>query len=305
MRLPFIALFAGTGWLMFALTRSCSARAPACGRRSPSTLRRFFSPRRAAGSCRTGRCCLRSPAPRLLFAPLFFEERSRSAVWRRGWPAASGSALPVSQNIARSFSPSASSPSSPCRRANGVGSPIPRLMSLRCSAWRALAGHRLERGEPLGLLRLSGRAGRAGRALAARAGRRDGSGQIVWVTPWIFVPLVGGLIAARGWRARRAAPVSSLPRAAADRIFHIDAALGRAGPAALADAGLVLRLSAARRLARRGLGGRGFNLRAGRSLRPALLGAIARLRSPPRRRPAGSNGSCACRAASSIRRSRR
>ena len=74
-------------------------------------------------------------------------------------------------------------------------------------------------------------------------------GEAAYLWPWIFVPLVAGL--AEAWRRRlgRAAAFPALSRLAADRPFHRHAALGRARPPPLDHARLVLRLPADGRVA--------------------------------------------------------
>ena len=64
-------------------------------------------------------------------------------------------------------------------------------------------------------------------------------GEIAFLSPWIFVPLVAGFAERVPSLAGRTAPVSALPKPACNRPFQLDAALGRPRPTSLDDARLV------------------------------------------------------------------
>ena len=257
MRLPFIALFAGTGWLMYLLTRKLfGARAGVWAVFGLNASAFFFA---SAGSwiVPDGPLLFALAAAAIVFAKLFFEEADAGAVWRL-WLAGGFwlgvAALSKYSAVFFAFGLVAFIVLSP-RQRHWLAHPAPYLAGRLCLAivspvlvwnaqndWVSLA-FQGARGAPHGQWRPV--------QVAAMI-----LGQIVWVTPWIFVPLAGapdrgGAVGA----ARRSAPaVSSVPVAAADRAFQPDAVVGRQGIAALADARVVLHLSVARRLAQRRLG---------------------------------------------------
>ena len=76
-------------------------------------------------------------------------------------------------------------------------------------------------------------------------------GEVAFLSPWIFAPLVAGIGERVPSLARRTVPVSALPQPAADRSLHPDAALGRPRPTSLDDARVVFCIRIDGRMGRR------------------------------------------------------
>jgi hypothetical protein len=197
MRLPFIALFAGTGWMMFVLTRNLfGARAGVWAVFGFNASAFYFV---SAGSwiVPDGPLLFALAAASIVFAKLFFEEADASAFWRRWltggfWLGVAG--LSKYNAIFFAFGLVAFLALSP-RQRHWFAHPAPYLAALLCVAvlspvliwnahndWVSFAFQ------------------------GARSAPRDQwrplqvaamiAGQAIWITPWIFVPLVAALVAA-------------------------------------------------------------------------------------------------------------
>jgi hypothetical protein len=197
MRLPFIALFAGTGWLMYLLTRQLfGARAGVWAVFGLNASAFFFA---SAGSwiVPDGPLLFALAAAAYVFAKLFFEEGSDAALWRR-WLAGGFwlgiAALSKYNAILFALSLVAFIALSP-RQRRWFAHPAPYLAALLClvvlspvlvwnaeNDWVSFA-FQGARGAPHGHWR------------PLQVGAMV-LGQIFWVTPWIFVPLAAALLAA-------------------------------------------------------------------------------------------------------------
>jgi hypothetical protein len=197
MRLPFIALFSGTGWLMYLLTRQLfGARAGVWAVFGLNASAFFFA---SAGSwiVPDGPLLFALAAAAYVFAKLFFEEGGDGALWRR-WLAGGfwlGIAVLSKYNaILFAFSLVAFIALSP-RQRRWFAHPAPYLAALLClvvlspvlvwnaeNDWVSFA-FQGARGAPHGQWR------------PLQVGAMV-LGQIIWVTPWIFVPLAAALLAA-------------------------------------------------------------------------------------------------------------
>ncbi len=201
MRLPFIALFAGTGWLMFALTRQLFGARAGLWAVFALNASAFFLISAGGWIVPDGPLLFALAAAAIVFAKLFFDAPERGAVWRLWlaggfWLGLAGLSkynavfAPVGLIAFMALSP---------RQRHWFAHPAPYLAALLCLAvlspvmvWNA-QNHWLS-------LAFQGARGAPGASLdAARVGAMI-LGQIVWLTPWIFVPLAGAVFAA----ARRA-----------------------------------------------------------------------------------------------------
>jgi Dolichyl-phosphate-mannose-protein mannosyltransferase len=197
MRLPFIALFAGTGWLIYLLTRKLfSARAGVWAVFGLNASAFFFA---SAGSwiVPDGPLLFALAAAAYVFAKLFFEEADARAVWRR-WLAGGFwlgvAALSKYNAVFFALGLVAFIALSP-RQRRWFAHPAPYLAALICLVvlspvlvWNAqndwvsfvfqgVRGAPHGQWRPLQVVSMI-------------------LGQIVWVTPWIFVPLAAALVAA-------------------------------------------------------------------------------------------------------------
>ena len=197
MRLPFIALFAGAGWLMYLLTRPLfGARAGVWAVFGLNASAFFFA---SAGSwiVPDGPLLFALAAAAYMFSKLFFEEADERALWRR-WLAGGFwlgvAALSKYNAVLFALGLVGFIVLSP-RQHRWLAHPAPYLAALLClivlspvlvwnaeNDWVSFA-FQGARGAPHGQWRPV--------QVAAMA-----LGEIVWVTPWIFVPLVAALVAA-------------------------------------------------------------------------------------------------------------
>jgi hypothetical protein len=196
-RLPFIALFAGTGWLMFALTRKLFGARTGVWAVFGLNASAFFLTSAGGWVVPDGPLLFAIAAAALVFAKLFFDEVGEGAVWLL-WLAGGFwlgvAALSKYNAVFFAFGLIAFIGLSP-RQRHWFVHPAPYLAALLClvvfspvliwnaqNDWVSFAFQ------------------------GARSVPRDHwrplqvavmvAGQIVWVTPWIFVPLAAGLIAA-------------------------------------------------------------------------------------------------------------
>ena len=174
-RLPFIALFAATGWLMFALTRRLfDARAGLIALVALNLTPFFFA---SAGTwvVPDGPLDFALAGAAATLARLFFDPptpRAAFGLWLAAglWLGLAGlskyNAVLPALGVAR------------LRRARPAPAPLARASGALSGgarrARRRRAGAGLERAPRLGLVRLPGRARRGGGPLAAGAGRGDG-----------------------------------------------------------------------------------------------------------------------------------
>ena len=136
-RLPFIALFAATGWLFYRLTLR-SVRRAGGARRAVRAQRRalLLRLRRNAGSCPTGRCCSGSRSPRWRSrGSSSTPTRATAAVWRLWLAAGFGFGLAGLSKYSAALSVvGLLALSSRSRRASAAGSPPGALCRGRARA---------------------------------------------------------------------------------------------------------------------------------------------------------------------------
>jgi Dolichyl-phosphate-mannose-protein mannosyltransferase len=198
MRLPFIALFAATGWLMFALTRNLFGARAGVWTVFGVNASAFFLASAGGWIVPDGPLLFALAAAAVVFAKLFLDEAAdQGAIWRRWlaggfWLGIAG--LSKYNAIFFVFGLIAFIALSPRQRRWFVH-PAPYVAALLCLAilapvfvWNAqndwvsfaFQGARgASRGQwrPLQVV-----------AMAA--------GEIIWITPWIFVPLAAAVVAA-------------------------------------------------------------------------------------------------------------
>jgi hypothetical protein len=197
LRLPFIALFAATGWLMFALTRELFGARAGFWATFALNATGFFLVSAGAWVVPDGPLLLALAAAGLVFAKLLLGRPDKRAAWRLWvaggfWLGVAG----LSKYNAVFFAVGlvafvALSP----RQRHWLARPAPYVAALISLAmitpvvvwnarngWISLAFQGV-RGAPGGQWRPV--------QLVAMV-----LGEIAWLTPWIFVPLLGGLIAA-------------------------------------------------------------------------------------------------------------
>lgn len=197
MRLPFIALFAGTGWLMFALTRMLFGARAGVWATFGLNASAFFLASAGSWIVPDGPLLFALGAAAIVFAKLFFEEGDESAVWRR-WMAGGFwlgvAALSKYNAIFFAVGLVAFIALSPPQR-RWFAHPAPYLAALLCLvvlspvlvwnaqndwvsfAFQGARGAPQAHWRPLQVVTMV-------------------LGQIIWVTPWVFAPLAAGLIAA-------------------------------------------------------------------------------------------------------------
>jgi 4-amino-4-deoxy-L-arabinose transferase-like glycosyltransferase len=197
MRLPFIALFAATGWLMFLLTRRLfGPRAGVCAVFGLNASAFFFV---SAGGwiVPDGPLLFALAAAALVFAKLFFDSPDSRAIWRL-WLAGGFwlgfAALSKYSAVFFAFGLVAFIALSP-RQRHWFAHPAPYLAALLCLAmtlpvivWNA-ENHWIS-------LAFQGGRGAPGVHWRPLQVVQMILGQIAWLTPWLFVPLVGALISA-------------------------------------------------------------------------------------------------------------
>ena len=200
-RLPFIALFAGTGWLIFVLTRDLfGARAGVWAVFGLNASVFFFA---SAGGwvVPDGPLLFAAAAAAIVLAKLFFGAPAGTAIWRLWLAAGFWLGLAGLSKYSAVFVPfgiAAFLALSP-RQRHWFRHPAPYLAALLCVAmilpvvvWNA-------QNHWISFAFQGGRGAPGGRWRPLQVGAMI-LGQIALLTPWIFVPLVGALLAA----ARRA-----------------------------------------------------------------------------------------------------
>lgn len=250
-RLPFILLFALTGWLLFVLTRALFGDRAALIAVFAVNVSPFFLASAGGWIVPDGTLLFGLAAAALALARLLFRPTSPRAAWGL-WLGAGfcfgiaglskySAALPALGTVAfLALSP---------RHRRWFSHPAPYCGALLVLAmftpvllWNAEHGwvsfvFQGVRASPAGKWR-------PWQFLAMLLG------EIAYLTPWIFAGLAGlGVGAELAGPRGRASTVSGLPCVARDRPVQPDPALGRAGLSALGDARLVLRLSADGRVA--------------------------------------------------------
>jgi hypothetical protein len=197
MRLPFIVLFAATGWLMFVLTRNLfGARAGLWAVFGLNTSAFFFV---SAGGwiVPDGPLLFAIAAAAIVFAELFFEHPKAGAIWRLWLAGGFWVGIAGLSKYSAVFVPfglivfMAASP----RQRHWFAHPAPYLAALVCLAiispviiWNA-QNHWVS---------FAFQGGRGAPDAHWRPAKIVATilGQIVWLTPWISVLLAGALIAA-------------------------------------------------------------------------------------------------------------
>ncbi|MGA2044097.1 MAG: glycosyltransferase family 39 protein [Roseiarcus sp.] len=196
-RLPFIALFAATGWLIFALTRDLFG-APA-GVRAVFCLNAtaFFLVSAGGWVVPDGPLLLFLAAAALAFARLLLGRPGPGAVWRL-W--LGGGFLLGLAGLSKysaalfAFGLLAFLVLSP-RQRRWFAHPAPYLAALLCLGMLAPAIVWNARNQWISFTFQGARGAPAARWRPAQLGAMA-LGEIVWLTPWMFVPLVGALVAA-------------------------------------------------------------------------------------------------------------
>ncbi|WP_158813773.1 glycosyltransferase family 39 protein [Methylocapsa sp. S129] len=197
MRLPFIALFAGTGWLMFVLTRKLFGARAGVWAVFGLNASAFFLVSAGGWIVPDGPLLFALAAAAIVFVSLFFDELESDAVrrlWLAGgfWLGLAG--LSKYSAVLFAFGLVAFIALSP-RQRRWFAHPAPYLAALLCvvivspvivwneeNQWISFAFQGV-RGAP----------GAHWRPVQVGAMIL---GQILWITPWIFIPLAGALIAA-------------------------------------------------------------------------------------------------------------
>ena len=203
MRLPFIALFAGTGWLMFVLTaRLFGARAGVWAVFGLNASAFFFV---SAGGwiVPDGPLLFALAAAALVFARLFFDAPDQRAIWRLWlaggfWLGLAGlskySAVFFALGLVAFI---AMSP----RQRHWFRHPAAYLAALLCLAMVSPVAVWNYENHWISFAFQGGRGAPGAHWRPGQAAQMI-LGEIAWLTPWIFAPLLGALIAA----ARSAGP---------------------------------------------------------------------------------------------------
>jgi 4-amino-4-deoxy-L-arabinose transferase-like glycosyltransferase len=197
MRLPFIALFAGTGWLMFVLTmRLFGPRAGVWAVFALNAAAFFFV---SAGGwiVPDGPLLFALAAAAIIFVKLFFDAPDSGAIWRLWlaggfWLGLAG--LSKYSAVFFAFGLLAFMALSPRQRRWFVH-PAPYVAALLCVVvvspviiWN-IENHWVS-------FAFQGGRGAPGAHWRPLQVAQMALGEVAWLTPWIFVPLVGALIAA-------------------------------------------------------------------------------------------------------------
>ena len=200
-RLPFIALFAATGWLIFALGRALFGAAAGVRAAFCLNATAFFFASAGGWVVPDGPLMAALAAAALVFATLFFGRptpRAAVALWLAGGfclglaglSKYSAALFPVGLVAFLALSP---------RRRFWFLRPEPYLAALLCLAMLAPVVVWNMRHEWISFAFQGERGAPGAHWRPAQIGAMV-AGEIGWLTPWLFVPLVGGLVAA----ARRA-----------------------------------------------------------------------------------------------------
>ena len=197
LRLPFIALFAATGWLMFALTRDLFGARAGVWAVFGLNATAFFLVSAGGWIVPDGPLLFALAAAALVFAKLFFESRDAGAVWRLWlaggfWLGLAG--LSKYSAVFFAFGLVAFIALSP-RQRHWFAHPAPYLAALLCLVMLAPVILWNEQNQWISFAFQGARGAPGAHWRPAQVGAMV-LGQIVWLTPWLFVPLAGGLIAA-------------------------------------------------------------------------------------------------------------
>ena len=173
-RLPFIALFAATGWLTFALTRRLFDARAGLVALVALNVSAFFLVSAGGWVVPDGPLLFALAGAALTLAKLFFDApgsaRRLGALARGGLVARPRRPVEIQRRAVRDRAR---------RLCRAEPAPAPLVRPSRALSGGAarpgdgLAGDRLELAARLGLVGVSGRARRGGRLVASRAGRRD------------------------------------------------------------------------------------------------------------------------------------
>ena len=196
MRLPFIALFAATGWFMFLLTRNLFGARAGVWAVFGLNASAFFFVSAGGWIVPDGPLLFAAAAAAIVLAKLFFEAPPGGAV-RRLWLAAGFwlglAGLSKYSAVLVPFGIVAFLALSP-RQRHWFRHPAPYLAALLCLAiifpvvvWNA-------QNQWISLAFQGGRGAPGAHWRPLQVGAMI-LGQIAWLTPWIFAPLVGALIA--------------------------------------------------------------------------------------------------------------
>jgi 4-amino-4-deoxy-L-arabinose transferase-like glycosyltransferase len=197
MRLPFIALFAATGWLMFVLTRRLFGPRAGVWAVFGLNASAFFFVSAGGWIVPDGPLLFALAAAAIVFARLFFDSPDPRAVWRL-WLAGGFwlglAALSKYSAVFFAFGLVAFIVLSP-RQRHWLAHPAPYLAALLCLAmaspvvvWNA-QNHWVS-------FAFQGGRGAPGVHWRPLQVVQMIVGEIAWLTPWLFVPLVGALVAA-------------------------------------------------------------------------------------------------------------
>ena len=197
MRLPFIALFAGTGWLMFVLTRHLFGARAGVWAVFGLNASAFFLVSAGGWVVPDGPLLFALAAAAIVFAKLFFDKSEESGIWRLWlaggfWLGVAG----LSKYNAVFFAAGlvafiALSP----RHRHWFAHPAPYLAALLCLAIVSPVVIWNEQNQWISFAFQGGRGAPGAHWRPVQAGAMI-LGQIAWITPWIFVPLAGSVIAA-------------------------------------------------------------------------------------------------------------
>src|ERR1700722_950342 len=197
MRLPFIALFSGTGWLMYLLTRRLFGPRAGVWAVFGLNASAFFFVSAGGWIGSDGPLLFALAAAAIVFARLFFDSPDPRAVWRL-WLAGGFwlglAALSKYSAVFFAFGLVAFIVLSP-RQRHWLAHPAPYLAALLCLAmaspvvvWNA-QNHWVS-------FAFQGGRGAPGVHWRPLQVVQMIVGEIAWLTPWLFVPLVGALVAA-------------------------------------------------------------------------------------------------------------
>jgi hypothetical protein len=196
-RLPFIALFAGTGWLMFALTRALFGARAGVWAVFALNASAFFFVSAGGWIVPDGPLLFALAAAALVFAKLLFGHSRGAAVWRLwlaggSWLGLAG--LSKYSAVFFAFGLVAFLALSP-RQRHWFAHPAPYLAALLCLAIVSPVIVWNEQNHWISFVFQGVRGAPAAHWRPIQVGAMI-LGQIAWLTPWIFAPLAGAIVAA-------------------------------------------------------------------------------------------------------------
>jgi hypothetical protein len=197
MRLPFIALFAATGWLMFVLTRRLFGARAGVWAVFGLNASAFFFVSAGGWIVPDGPLLFAIAAAAIVFAKLFFDSPDQRAVWRLWfaggfWLGLAG--LSKYSAVFFAFGLVVFIAASP-RQRHWFAHPAPYLAAALCLLIVSPVVVWNVQNHWVSFAFQGARGAAAGYWRPAQVGEMI-VGQIAWLTPWIFVPLVGAIIAA-------------------------------------------------------------------------------------------------------------